>query len=1107
MVITERQAEYAEARREAYEASRQAREAVRQATGSRGMGWRVTTDLWKEADKQTTAKRGTPEYYRQMAQNLSKATTEIQAGSQYKTWGGTVEENIQGFADKYGLSLEQATKLLSNPNSPEWKQLDTIAKYEATRLSQVDPTPHMQQKAYEKVKEYIKVGRVTPENPSGIVGFDLRSAVKAGITDPSTYKLAQPFLGGIKITRSDITRGGMPLKSPEDLKRMQELEIAQDISKEISELPKELQLVYKKSGGNIEILNTAIDNYNKEIIEERKKYEQEVLPTLPREIRALYDLSNETKMDRFDKAIDVHNAKIEAEKTVYDNAINKLSNYQDEEGNYRVAKYLRDNPNDYQTLIDANFKQTDIDKAEDFNRINFGIGAPELMTEREYIKQYFKDNNWKYVTRGTITSVKDLERLEQAKEAYDKNQAPTVSLQQYQANIFNDNGWKILDLKTLKPTPEDDKRLAEFNKRTRLVTDEYAKKFGSNQVLSQGVTNLADFVIPGLYLTKNWEKLPDSDRALNIAIDAVFVATLFGRPISSSVRSVLVKSYGVGSKLIEKTATNIAQATNRANVQALRQEAMILKKLGESMKLRGIAGADNIINKSTQIVANANRLASLGKLPTPKSVRTALKEIGNLAKTVASGEAGFIKTSDFGKVRGVTYQKQLGSAGGIITVKQKPIVKVSELTRAEAEAQQKMWGEIEDVLIKKQASEELLKEADEIIKKASKHTVGEPDPTSSSFRPTKELTPEIEKLMKEYSSARSEAERHRLAKEISEKIKDHARKVAGTDKGKKVETAPGTDMPTDKEREIVARNKAYLAWIEALAKEQLAQIKQMQIKHPNYAISSNASLVISATKPELLRTIINNVDTRTATNILASLSKATIKAYSSQNLNRVKALSKAKLMQLSSTLTSTESLAMQSIKNKSKQVIKPLSTTKAKQLQEELTKIQAKPIEKLGTKFKAPPEEKIGDTIKKPPPPDEPPRKKKKVKPKFLIEEAKKKKRRKLESSIIAWRQGFVIHVTEKPFKTVKSFHYKHLPEKYRGVKIFSSLKQALKRISVITGKPPKRLEIDMGIMDVIIKGRQIAFRHDPKQRTVGSLKIGKKKVIRKKNNLLAGIV
>lgn len=993
MVITERQAEYAEARREAYESARQAREAVREATGSRGLGLGVTTELWKQADKEATAERGTPEYYRQMAQNIKQVATEIQADSQYKTWGGTLEENIKGFADKHGMSLESATRTLQaynkNPNDPQFKNLGVLTKYELSRLSQLDPTYRMQQKAYEKVKDYIEVGRVTPENPSGITGFDLRSAVNAGITDLSTYKLAQPYIS-FKITQRDINQAQKLEIQPKQAVVTPDYSYEKEISKAVSELPQELRLVYKTSGGDLEALNTAIEEYNRNIIEQKRQFEQE--------------------------------------QKLYNTAIAKLENnrYQDSEGKYRIARYLRDNPNDKQTLINAGFTNNDIKQAQTFNLKNFGVGAEKQLSEREFTKQYFAERGWKYVTRGTITSTKDLERLELASKAYDKKYSATVTLDQYQVNVFEDKGWEIVNPYELTSSAEDEKRWANYLRRTRQVTKEYESIFGTHAINKQATEKVTDLV-PGVYLAKNWNKLSDTEKAINIAIDTIFVTAILGKPLTSVTRTVLTRAYGTGSKLIEQSAQKVAMSFRKASMTSLRNDGVVIEQLGRAMKTKGISGADNLIQKGIALQQNAHKIAITGytkpTIKAPTTLQRATNELISLSKTfVKSGQAGFL---------GIP-KKTLGQAT-------KRAVTTHPMTKSEFRATEKrLWKQVEEMTRKKVNRAKIDKREIAKVSQRFKREV----PKSHKFKLSKNVsTAKLEKLTKELEKAKSKRLKRAIAREIDAEIKKFSR----------VTVDSGT-------KEVVKSVNAYLA--------------------------------ISAVSPMLVSKLLTNLDRVTANQVLANLSPEIRKAYRLENLTKVQQLAQTKMQQKPSELALTKILAMQlpqSIVKHAQKLQPKLQTKQAVKPQTALTIDSPATIRRPVNKIPKTPVDKV-------------PRVKPRLPLQYMAEEAKGKDKKEKDVGIIAWKQGVVVIAVYYPYKSkkdVKVYHYKHLPPELEQVRIHKGIKSAMKSLTLITGKAPERLTLDLGIQDVIIKGKSIRFVSDPEQKTVSDIDL------KRYNNLL----
>lgn len=146
----------------------------------------------------------------------------------------------------------------------------------------------------------------------------------------------------------------------------------------------------------------------------------------------------------------------------------------------------------------------------------------------------------------------------------------------------------------------------------------------------------------------------------------------------------------------------------------------------------------------------------------------------------------------------------------------------------------------------------------------------------------------------------------------------------------------------------------------------------------------------------------------------------------------------------------------------------------------------------------------------KSPPPSPPPTKKpppEKPSPSIIVLGADTEAKHEAFRGAITWKQGFGWWAIKEPYKSRAdaAFFYKEPPPGAKIVK--GGAKSALHSIQALTGKAPEKLELDLGIMDVIITqptvapGRSgaIRFTRDIKQRTMSDITIGKINRRRKK--------
>jgi hypothetical protein len=101
-----------------------------------------------------------------------------------------------------------------------------------------------------------------------------------------------------------------------------------------------------------------------------------------------------------------------------------------------------------------------------------------------------------------------------------------------------------------------------------------------------------------------------------------------------------------------------------------------------------------------------------------------------------------------------------------------------------------------------------------------------------------------------------------------------------------------------------------------------------------------------------------------------------------------------------------------------------------------------------------------------------------------------KQKLKDFEGSIV-WRQGFGWWAIKAPYKSKSdvAFFYHEPPPNAQNVK--GGVGSALRSIQTITGKPPHKLTIDLGIQDIVIeRGSTISYKRDIKNKTHGDIKI-----------------
>ena len=318
--------------------------------------------------------------------------------------------------------------------------------------------------------------------------------------------------------------------------------------------------------------------------------------------------------------------------------------------NYDVAKFIRDNPQKEKELLIL-FEQKDIAQAKEFNKEYLGVGVVQHIPRRDFIQQYFDAKKWNYkLHRGIATDkeLRDYDRhLLEANKKYEAQYAPTVSHKNFIANYFAEKGWETKIHRGVAPQKE----INIYDKHLSEATHAYIDKFGVEPVITQGLTKVADMVIPGFYVARAWKELSAPERALNIALDALFIGIIFAKPTGIVLRAggraisqttvyrggrefanIIRQTYGTGEKQLIKLAGNIDHAIRSGRIERIVSRAEKLREYAVAMKERGVIGADKLIENAAMIRDNAQYVASLSKTHMPKVLNKALKDLNKEVK-------------------------------------------------------------------------------------------------------------------------------------------------------------------------------------------------------------------------------------------------------------------------------------------------------------------------------------------------------------------------------------------------------------------------------------------------------------------------------------------
>lgn len=180
-------------------------------------------------------------------------------------------------------------------------------------------------------------------------------------------------------------------------------------------------------------------------------------------------------------------------------ASEKLDKYSTPDG-YDIARFLRFENDDTDTLKKTGFNAEDIEGAQDFNRRNYGAGAPDYEDRKAFIRQNWKASWGKLpytglIAEGTVTSDKAKQaHINELNAAFNEQYRPEVNASEFARNYFADKGWEYDRGKLVRggATPAE---LLQYDKRLREATDLYVRKFGGAALAGSGAGTLG-YVVP-----------------------------------------------------------------------------------------------------------------------------------------------------------------------------------------------------------------------------------------------------------------------------------------------------------------------------------------------------------------------------------------------------------------------------------------------------------------------------------------------------------------------------------------------------------------------------------------------------------------------------------
>jgi len=217
---------------------------------------------------------------------------------------------------------------------------------------------------------------------------------------------------------------------------------------------------------------------------------------------------------------------------ISDEATDKLSQQGNLPGSQRsvdIAGYLRDNPNDELTLKIAGFTGGDIKEAKQYNRLYYGIGAPDYVPLPEFTEQYFKDNKWNYnLHRGAASNDEVAEydaHLREARAEHEQTYKTEQSLDQHAQQYFERKGWNY----DINRGVADTKDIQEYDMHLREATADFTQRYGMRYFWEKKgaeAVELAERTIPIYGTAKYWNEMTPAEKVINVGLDAWSIAMI-----------------------------------------------------------------------------------------------------------------------------------------------------------------------------------------------------------------------------------------------------------------------------------------------------------------------------------------------------------------------------------------------------------------------------------------------------------------------------------------------------------------------------------------------------------------------------------------------------
>lgn len=773
--------------------------------------------------------------------------------------------------------------------------------------------------------------------------------------------------------------------------------------------------------------------------------------------------------------------------------INKLKDYKSGDG-YDIARYLRNNPGDTETLLNAGFKESDIKEASKFNREVFGVGIESYVGKRDFVIQYFKDKGWEYNKErldisNPVELREELERLypnakdlkyitpysmavaiynaqiKEAENAYqERHPAPKMDVYQYVEEYFKDRGWdyrykdikKDTDAITIIPIGPAANKL--YLERVKEARNSYTDKYGKGAFVSSVAGEQAAYIFaPARAIKPNVEIKDITGMEWGIGAAQVALLTL---PITSAVLKPLGGvAQRVGSTIITTgsaglfTYDTINQWDNMSTTDkvlaSIIDTVLIVSSISTTAGLAKSRGFDITSEKGAVFEITGNRkIASI-----LDDMNNAIKN-GDTVKLIESAKKLEIEAGTIPKELGGDYLRnkarliEANADDWIRVAKEEPSGQVSKNLKDGIEAN-KQHLDLLRQQIKKTKNPDRIKAIDDAIKNTEKA---------------------VEEKQKRVTTQTK-------LKDLQVKVKE-----AKTEQPPAIKTS--TALTKLKESKQTARVRGNAIPVRELFTKSLRQtrreynVSNKDLIDAYLGLPINTRKIVIIANPEIAR-IIETIQKRKIKQV-PDTELETETQPSPYPMRKRKLATDTEIQTEVKTETKTEPYPARKTKTLTDTSVLPQ------------TKPQPMPYPQPEEQFKSPTQQLT-----------EKEKGKKRIPPKTSEFDKKEWTPAEIESAI-AWKDGFVIHAIRSPYRRGVDERTYHVDNAPSGLKLITTYQGpgSQQRSARTLGKSiPQRITVDVGNQDVIIsktKGQGIRLKHKLDKGTVTRSQL----TVRKNRNL-----